>query len=85
MSNNNLKVSNLDFDDIKSDIKTYMSAQDKFQDYNFEGSALSTIIDVLAYVTHYNALSANMALNEAFIDSAQLRESVVSHAIRIYS
>tara|TARA_B110000908_G_scaffold152007_1_gene187259 strand:- start:8487 stop:10334 length:1848 start_codon:yes stop_codon:yes gene_type:complete len=80
MSNNNLKVSNLDFDDIKTDIKTFMSAQDKFQDYNFEGSALGTVIDVLAYVTHYNALSANMALNEAFIDSAQLRESVVSHA-----
>jgi len=80
MSNNNLKVSNLDFDAIKTDIKTYMSAQDKFQDYNFEGSALGTVIDVLAYVTHYNALSANMALNEAFIDSAQLRESVVSHA-----
>jgi len=80
MSNNNLKVSNLDFDDIKKDIKTYMSAQEKFQDYNFEGSALGTVIDVLAYVTHYNALAANMALNETFIDSAQLRESVVSHA-----
>ena len=80
MSNNNLKVSNLDFDFIKDDIKTFMSSQEKFQDYNFEGSALGTVIDVLAYVTHYNALSANMALNEAFIDSAQLRESVVSHA-----
>ena len=75
-----LQVTELDFDDIKSNLKTYMKNQTEFTDYNFEGSGLSTIIDLLAYNTHYLAMNANMAVNEAFLDTATLRSSVVSHA-----
>jgi hypothetical protein len=75
-----LQATELDFEDIKSNLKTYMKNQTEFSDYNFEGSGLSTLIDLLAYNTHYLAMNANMALNEAFLDSASLRSSVVSHA-----
>ena len=75
-----LQVTELDFDDIKSNLKTYMKNQTEFTDYDFEGSGLSTIIDLLAYNTHYLAMNANMAVNEAFLDTATLRSSVVSHA-----
>ena len=75
-----LQVTELDFDDIKSNLKTYMKNQNEFTDYNFEGSALSTLIDLLAYNTHYLGMNANMAVNEAFLDTATLRSSVVSHA-----
>lgn len=76
-----LNLSNMDFVHIKSNLKEYMLAQDSaVADYNFEGSAINTIIDILTYITHINAVNANMALNETFLDTAQLRESVVSHA-----
>ena len=75
-----LQVTELDFDDIKTNLKTYMKNQTEFSDYNFEGSGLSTLIDLLAYNTHYLAMNANMAINEAFLDTATLRSSVVSHA-----
>ena len=75
-----LQVTELDFDDIKTNLKTYMKNQTEFTDYDFEGSGLSTIIDLLAYNTHYLAMNANMAVNEAFLDTATLRSSVVSHA-----
>lgn len=75
-----LQVTELDFDDIKTNLKTFMKNQTEFTDYNFEGSGLSVLIDLLAYNTHYLAMNANMALNEAFLDSATLRPSVVSHA-----
>ena len=75
-----LQVTELDFDDIKDNLKTYMKNQTEFSDYNFEGSGLSTIIDLLAYNTHYLGMNANMALNEAYLDTATLRSSVVSHA-----
>jgi len=78
-----LQVTELDFDQIKSNLKTYMKNQTEFSDYNFEGSALSTLIDILAYNTHYLGMNANMALNEAFLDSATLRSSVVSHAKKL--
>ena len=77
---NRLKVSEMDFDTIKANLKTFMREQDTFEDYNFEGSALSSLLDVMAYVTHYNAINANFAINETFLDSARLRPSVVSHA-----
>jgi len=80
MSNNKINVTELDFDQIKSNLKNYLQGQDKFTDYNFEGSALSTLLDVLAYNTHYQALYYNLAINEAFIDSASKRSSVVSKA-----
>ena len=72
--------SKLDFDNIKNSLKAYLAKQDEFADYNFEASGLSNILDVLAYNTHYNALTANFALNESFLTTAQLRSSVVSHA-----
>ncbi len=70
----------LDFDTIKTALKTYLAGKDQFKDYNFEASGINNILDVLAYNTHYNALTANFALNEAFLNTAQLRSSVVAHA-----
>ena len=76
-----INASQLDFDQIKTNLVAYMKATDTtFNDYNYEGSAMSTIIDVLAYVTHVNSMNANFALNETFLDTSQLRSSVVSHA-----
>lgn len=80
MSNNLIKVDQLDFDGIKANIKTFLQGQQTFSDYNFEGSALSTLIDVLAYNLHYHSLYTNMALNESFIDSASKYSSAVSLA-----
>ena len=75
-----LNISELDFDDIKSNLKTYLNAQTEFEDYNFEGSGLAVLIDLLAYNTHYNGMLAHMLANENFIDTAVKRESVVSIA-----
>ena len=74
------QVANLDFNDIKTALKEYLRAQSEFTDYDFEGSALSTLIDTLAYNTYYTAFNANMAINELFIDSATLRDNVVALA-----
>ena len=70
----------LDFDNIKSNLKTYLANQEQFKDYNFEAAGLSNILDVLAYNTHINALIANFALNESYLPTAQLRSSAVSLA-----
>ena len=75
-----LKVSEMDFDQIKDNLKEYLSDQTTLTDYDFEGSALGTLLDVVAYMTHMNAMNANQAINETFLDTAQLRSSVVSHA-----
>mgnify|MGYP000710253399 CR=1 FL=1 len=76
-----ISASELDFDQIKLNLVNYMKATDTtFNDYNYDGSAMSTIIDVLSYITHINSMNANFALNETFLDTAQLRTSVVSHA-----
>ena len=81
MSNRRINASELDFNTLKANLISYMQEQPgAFQDYNFEGSAMNTVIDVLAYITHINSVNANFALNETFLDTAQLRESVVSHA-----
>ncbi len=81
MSNRTINASELDFDTLKANLISYMQEQPgAFQDYNFEGSAMNTMIDVLSYITHINSVNANFALNETFLDTAQLRESVVSHA-----
>jgi len=77
---NSLRVTELDFDQIKNNLKTYLQGQSTFSDYDFEGSGLSILLDVLAYNTHYNAFYLNMALNELFLDTAVKRESVVSLA-----
>lgn len=79
-ANNLITVDALDFGEIKGKIKTFLSGQSVFNDYNFEGSALQTLVDLLAYNTHYNALYTNMALNEQFLDSASKYSSVVSLA-----
>ena len=75
-----MSITELDFDTIKSNLKTYMKGQTTFTDYDFEGSGLSVLLDVLAYNTHYNAFMANMAANEMFLDTAVKRNSVSSHA-----
>ncbi|QPB08261.1 baseplate wedge subunit [Synechococcus phage S-H9-1] len=74
------QVANLDFAQIKTALKDYLRANSDFTDYDFEGSALSNMIDVLAYNTYYTAFNANMVVNELFIDSASLRDNVVSLA-----
>lgn len=76
----NLRISELDFDTIKTNLKEFLKAQDEFVDYDFEGSGLSVLIDILAYNTHYNAYIANMVNNEMFLDSAVKRSSLVSIA-----
>ena len=75
-----LDVSELDFDTIKRNLKTFLRAQDQFSDYDFEGSGLSVLIDLLAYNTHYNAYIGDMLLNEMFLDSAVKRSSAISIA-----
>ena len=75
-----IQVSELDFDQIKNNLKNFMRGQNQFSDYDFEGSGLSILLDVLAYNTHYNALYTNLAVNEMFLDSASKRSSVVSLA-----
>ena len=80
MPSNKLIITDLEFDEIKTNLKEYLSAQTTFQDYDFEGSGMDILMDVLAYNTHYMGYYANMLANEMFMDSATLRESVVSHA-----
>ena len=70
----------LDFDLIKQNLQTFLAGQAEFQDYNFDGAGLSILLDILAYNTHYNAISAHFLANEMFIDSALKRNSVVSIA-----
>ncbi len=75
-----LDLSNLEFDGIKANIKEYLKGQNEFIDYDFDGSGMSVMLDVMAYTTHYMGFHTNMAVNEAFLDTATLRNSVVSHA-----
>jgi hypothetical protein len=75
-----LRITELDFDTIKSNLKTFLRNQAEFSDYDFEGSAMNILLDVLAYNTHYMAYQLNMTVNEMFLESAQLRNSVISHA-----
>ena len=75
-----IKSTQLDFDTIKSKLKDYLKQQTEFADYDFEASGLSNILDVLAYNTHFTGLNANFALNESFINTAQLRSSVAALA-----
>ena len=77
------QVANLDFADIKSALIDYMRATTDFTDYDFQGSVLNNLLDVLAYNTYYTAFNTNMAVNELFLDSASLRDNVVSLAKQI--
>lgn len=78
MNSENLQVDSLDFDLIKSNLKEYLRGQNKFKDFDFEGSTMNILLDLLAYNTHYQAFYANMVANEAFLDSAAMRASAVS-------
>ena len=75
-----MEITQLDFDTIKGNLKSYLKGQSEFTDFNFEGSSMSVLMDTLAYNTHYNAFMANMTANEMFLDSAVKRNSVASHA-----
>ena len=77
---NKLRVSELDFDQIKTNFKSYLKEQDIFRDYNLDGSTISHLLDVLSYNTHYNAFYLNMIANEMFIDSAVTRNAMISLA-----
>ena len=77
------KFSNLDFDQIKTSIKDYLRANSNFTDFDFEGSNFSVLIDTLAYNTYITAFNANLSVNESFLDSATVRENVVSLARNI--
>ena len=78
--NKKLRVTELDFDDIKENLKVFLKSQTEFKDYDFEGSGMNILLDTLAYNTHYLGFNANMLANEMFLDSSVLRSSVVSHA-----
>lgn len=80
MDNKKITTSELDFDSIKQNLIDFLKGQETFSDYDFTGSSLSILLDVLAYNTHYNALYTNLAVNESFLDSASKRNNVVSHA-----
>jgi len=79
-ANNKIAVDGLEFYEIKNNLKRFLSSQDKFKDYNFEGSGLSILLDLLAYNTHYINYYSNMVANEMFLDTATVRDSVVSHS-----
>ena len=79
-ANSNIQFTGLDFNLVKNNLKTFLRSQDKLKDYDYEGSALSVLLDILAYNTQYNAFYLNQVANEMFLDSAQQRSSVVSHA-----
>ena len=75
-----LTVTEFDFDEVKNNLKLFLKAQTEFKDYDFEGSGMNILLDVLAYNTHYLGFNANMLANEMFLDSASLRSSIISHA-----
>ena len=75
-----IEITDLDFDAVKSNFQNFLSQQSQFTDYNFEGSGMSVLMDLLAYNTHYLAFHANMLANEMFLDSSVLRANAVSHA-----
>ena len=80
MSNHKLVVSDYDFDAIKTNLKSFLQGQTQFQDYDFEGSSLNILLDILSYNTHYLAYLANMSTNELYLDSADIRNNIVSLA-----
>lgn len=75
-----LRVSDLDFFSIRNNLKDFLRSQDTFTDYDFEGSGMSVLLDILAYNTYYNSFYLNMVANESFLDTAQLRQNILSHA-----
>lgn len=82
-SNTALRVAELDFFKIRDNLKKYLRSQSTFTDYDFEGSGMAVLLDLLAYNTYYNSFYLNMAANEAFLDTAQVRQNILSHAKNI--
>lgn len=80
VKSSNLQITDLDFDNIADNLKNYLKGQEQFKDYNFEGSSMSVLIDLLAYASHIGAVNTNIAASELFLDSAQIRKNVVSRA-----
>ena len=80
LANTALRVTELDFLSIKENLKNFLRSQTEFQDFDFEGSGISVLLDILAYNTHYMGYYVNMVGNEMFLDTAQIRQSVISHA-----
>ena len=80
MASNKLTVSEFDFDNVKTNLKTFLQGQSEFQDYDFEGSGFAVLLDTLAYNTHYLGFNANMLANEMYLDSADIRKNIVSLA-----
>ena len=80
MANSSISLVSLDFDDLKNSLKTFLQSQSQFTDYNFDGSSISVLLDLLSYNSYLNAFYLNMVMSESFLDSAQLRGSVVSRA-----
>lgn len=79
-ANSSIVLTQLDFNEFKNSLKSYLREQEEFKDYDFDGSNLSVLLDILAYNTYQNAFYLNMVSNEMFLDSAKLRDSVISHA-----
>jgi hypothetical protein len=77
---NNLRVDELNFEGIKTNFKKYLQSQDQFRDYNFDGAGISVLLDLLAYNTYYNSFYLNMVAGEAFLSTAQKRNSIVNLA-----
>ena len=80
VKSSNLQITDLDFDNIADNLKNYLKGQEQFKDYNFEGSSMSVLVDLLAYASHIGAVNTNIAASELFLDSAQIRKNVVSRA-----
>jgi hypothetical protein len=80
VNSSQINVTDLDFDNITDNIKNYLKGQEVFRDYNFEGSSLAVLVDLLAYASHIGAINTNIAASELFLDSAQIRKNVVSRA-----
>ena len=80
VKSSNINATDLDFNDISDNIKTYLQGQERFRDYNFEGANINVLIDMLAYATHVAGVNTNIAASELFLDSAQIRKNVVSRA-----
>ena len=80
MNNTKLRITELDFDGIRTNLKSFLRGQSEFSDYDFDGSGIAVLLDILAYNTHYNSYYLNMVANEMFLDSASERDSVVAIA-----
>ena len=80
INSSNINITDLDFDDVSKSLKEYLRGQDTLKDYDFEGSNLAILVDLLAYSAHTSAFNANMVASEMFLDTAQIRKNVVSRA-----